>query len=127
MSDFSISVDGLNALTAAITSAAEDALPLTRKALQVNAQRIKDDAKQLASGLRHAPLYPNSITYDTRVGAGWVEAVIGPDKGRPQGALGNILEYGTSKNPPYAHLGPALDKNGPDLERGLGLVIGREL
>ncbi|HEY9474268.1 MAG TPA: hypothetical protein VIS06_10505 [Mycobacteriales bacterium] len=127
MADFEITADGLSALNAAIISAAEDALPDTRKALQVNAQKVRDDARRFASGLRHAPLYPYAITYDTRVGVGWAEAVIGPDKDRPQGALGNILEYGTTKNPPYAHLGPALDRNTPDLVRGLGLVIGKDL
>ena len=80
MADFEITADGLSALNAAIISAAEDALPDTRKALQVNAQKVRDDARRFASGLRHAPLYPYAITYDTRVGVGWAEAVIGrPD------------------------------------------------
>lgn len=122
MSEFEIRAEGLNELAADIARAGVEALPRVRQALQVNAHKVRDDARRFASGLSHAPLYPQSITYDTRVGVGWVEAVIGPDKNRPQGALGNILEYGTVKNPPHTHLGPALDLHSPDLVYGLDLA-----
>lgn len=70
---------------------------------------IKQDAAQRISGLAHAPHYPRSISYDVRHRVGAIEGEIGPDKSRTQGALGNILEYGTSKNAPIPHLAPALD------------------
>lgn len=122
MAEFSIEAEGLDKLTADISRAGLEALPRVRQALQVTSHRVRDDARRFASGLSHAPLYPQSITYDTRVGVGWVEAVIGPDKNRPQGALGNILEYGTVKNPAHTHLGPALDMNSPDLVRGMDIA-----
>lgn len=79
------------------------------------ALNVKTDARRFATGIGHAPLYPASISYgvtgDGRFGV--IEAEIGPDKGRPQGALGNILEYGTVNNAPHTHLGPALDREGP--------------
>lgn len=71
------------------------------------------DAKKLSSGMSHAPHYPDSIGYDVKVSAGSIGAEIGPDKDKRQGALGNLLEYGSVNNPPHSHLGPALDREGP--------------
>lgn len=115
-----MSADGINGLAAHLETAAEGAAPEAKKILGRAAFNIKKDAQKKASGIRHAPHYPRSISYDTmwRGDSGWAE--IGPDKDRPQGPLGNILEYGTSNNPPYAHLGPALDYEAPNFERYLG-------
>jgi hypothetical protein len=119
MTSFSLTAEGLNELQADITQAGAQALPRARQALQVTAPKVRDDARAFASGLAHAPLYPRAITYDTTLGPLWAEAEIGPDKNKPQGALGNVLEFGTVNNPPHTHLGPAADRNAPDLERGL--------
>jgi hypothetical protein len=112
--------NGLSELYAVLEHASEEIVPEARKVVQRAALNIKNDAKKKASGLAHAPHYPRSISYDTAVSETTVTAEIGPDKDRSQGALGNILEYGTSKNPPYAHLGPALDYEGPNFVRYLG-------
>lgn len=117
---------GLNELVAVLRGAAEDVLPEARKVTAKAALNIKNDAKKRVSGLAHAPHYPRAISYDVAVRGEAVAAEIGPDKDRPQGALGNILEYGTSKNAPYAHLGPALDYEGPAFERYLG-QLGEDL
>jgi hypothetical protein len=58
-------------------------------------------ANAAASSGRHARLYPNSISYDMRPHPTGASAEIGPDKTRPQGALGNLLEFGSVKNPPH--------------------------
>lgn len=58
-------------------------------------------ANAVASSGRHARLYPSSISYDMKSHPTGAAAEIGPDKSRPQGALGNLLEYGSSKNPPH--------------------------
>lgn len=88
-------------------------VPVVKKA----AQKVKDGAAERAGGIGHAPHYPRSISYDFIQWGRGARAEIGPDKGRTQGALGNILEYGTSKNAPIPHLGPALDaEEGPFLE-----------
>lgn len=63
--------------------------------------------------------YPSSISYDREgFGAGGrFEYVVGPDKDRRQGALGNILEYGTSRfGPVIPHMGPALDSQAPIMD-----------
>lgn len=84
-------------------------VPITRR----SGAKVKRDAQSLASGIGHAPHYPRSITYETTVLATSVRVVIGPDKDKTQGALGNILEYGTSKNAPIPHLGPAVSAEEP--------------
>jgi len=94
-----------------------------RKAVQVTSQKVRDDARNRIKGHKYLPAYPYSITYDTKVTAEGVEGEIGPDKGRAQGPLGNIVEYGTSKNAPIPHLGPALDANAEDLVAGVEIAV----
>lgn len=78
------------------------------------ALNIKTEAVRLISGhTRHLPSYPRSINYDLTPGDDFVEAEIGPLKDRTQGALGNILEYGSPGRPPIPHLAPALDAEEP--------------
>jgi hypothetical protein len=98
-----------------------------RKAVQVTSKKIKADAQNRIKGHKYLPAYPYSITYDTKFIADGVEGEIGPDKGRAQGPLGNIIEYGTSKNAPIPHLGPALDANIDDLVRGIDIAVSQAL
>lgn len=77
------------------------------------ALNIKNGWRASASGLAHAPLYPNSITYDLDVQPDGVSAEIGPDKDKRQGALGNLIEFGSSKNPPHLDGQRALDAEEP--------------
>jgi hypothetical protein len=102
-----------------LAHAADVALAEARKVVQKGALNIKTDARRRASGLRHAPAYPSSITYDSHETAsgGWAE--IGPDKGRRQGALGNILEYGTPKNAPIPHMRPAAEAELPKFAKAM--------
>lgn len=113
MTSVTVTSDGLNDLRVALDDARREAVDEARKVVQRGAFNIKRDARRFASGIAHAPAYPYSIGYDTWTTGTTVRAEIGPDKDRRQGALGNILEYGTVNNPPYAHLGPALDIEGP--------------
>ena len=109
-------VEDLNAFPVRLTVNA-------RKAVQVTSQKVRDDARNRIKGHRYLPAYPYSITYDTKVTAEGIEGEIGPDKGRAQGPLGNIVEYGTSKNAPIPHLGPALDANAEDLVTGMEIAV----
>lgn len=109
----SVTSTGINELAVALESAAENAVDEGRKVVSKGALNIKKDARRFASGIAHAPSYPYSIGYDTKVSGTTASAEIGPDKDKRQGALGNILEYGTVKNAPFAHLGPALDIESP--------------
>lgn len=58
---------------------------------------------------KHARAYPYSVTYDIE----GTSAEIGPDKSKRQGALGNLMEYGSSSNPPHNDGGRALDTEAP--------------
>ena len=112
---------GLDRLVADLAEVRENAHENIVKAATFTSNGIKKTARQFASGIAHAPHYPYAIGYDVDdlgVGKG-VKTEIGPDKDLRQGALGNILEYGTVNNPPYAHLGPALDRWSPDFTEGL--------
>ena len=86
-----------------------------------SAQKVRDDARRLAprTGLPH---YAAAITSEITGRGATVEADIGPEKGG-QGSLGHILEFGTSRTPPHAHLGPALDLNEPDYVRAIEKLL----
>lgn len=122
MSDVSWDTSELDALETAFTGAQISTVPKTAAVVAKGALNIKTEAARFASGIRHAPAYPRSITFD--LGTNGLSAEIGPDKGRRQGALGNILEYGTSKNPPLAHLGPAFDREVPRFVTAIEAVAG---
>lgn len=123
----STDVSALNRLVSDMEAASGAVQRESRGVLQKGALNVKMDAQKFASGLAHAPHYPSSITYDTRITAHGIVAEIGPDKSRTQGALGNILEYGTSNNAPITHLGPALDREGPNLEKALADLAAKAL
>lgn len=105
MSDMDVSE--LRKLEVDLGAGAVVALEAVRKVAQVGALKIKREMQTEGSGHAHAPLFGQSITYDTKIGPTYVEAEIGPDKNRAQGALGNLLYFGSSKN------GPVIDLTGP--------------
>jgi len=86
------------------------------------ALNVKNEARKNAqrSAGRHARRYPDSITYDVTNAGHRISAEIGPDKNKPQGALGNLLEYGSSKNPPHRDLSRALDAEEPRFVAAMG-------
>lgn len=114
--------DDINRLAADLADASLKASVAVRAVVQKGALNVKTDARRLSSGMAHAPHYPRSIGYDTKFTASGVEAEIGPDKSKPQGALGNLLEYGSVNNAPSAHLGPALDIEGPKFVKAIADV-----
>jgi hypothetical protein len=83
---------------------------VTRGALNVK-NGWRDNA--IATSGKHARAYPYSVSYDVKPIPGGARAEIGPDKGKKQGALGNLLEYGSSKNPPHNDGGRALLAEAP--------------
>lgn len=79
-------------------------------------RRMRADAE----GIGHAPSFPASITTDLTQTFAGPEVEIGPDKDRRQGALGNILYYGTSKNGPVRNLIVGIEAELPLFEKALG-------
>ncbi len=112
-------VTGMTELVADMTAAPARVQRESAVVVRVGGEKIAKSARQFASGLAHAPAYPRSITAEVKIVGGAFESLVGPDKDLPQGALGNILEYGTVKNAPIVHLGPALDLEGPNFEKAM--------
>jgi hypothetical protein len=91
----------------------------TAKVVEKGAIQIRDGARRRVTGLKHAPRYPNSIDYDLYV-TGWgAIADVGANKDKPQGALGNLIEYGSVNNAPRPHIRPAADEEMPRFAKAM--------
>ncbi len=121
--DFSIDTSQLGQLEADLGEAVASSGQYINSAMQHTSVNIQDAWREKATGNRYAPQFPGSITYDLEVyhgfGASVLRSDIGPDKDRPQGALGNLLEYGSVNNPPRGYGLAALQENEQDFQDGL--------
>ena len=91
-------------------------------------QRQRDTSGRFtksASGPTHLPYIANSIDYDIRPIWMGVSAEVGYNKDKPQGPLGNIVEFGTSKNAPLPALLPAFDAEVPVWQRLLEAIVAK--
>lgn len=111
-------------LAADLAAAPVRLLAAAMPVLAKGALNIKNDWRDSASGLRHAPLYPFSISYDITPDVDGITAEIGPDKDKPQGALGNLIEFGSSKNAPHLDGARALAAEEPQFYAALEVVVG---
>lgn len=102
-------------LAKAMAGAMKDVTAVVAK----GALNIKNEARRLSPKGGHVRQYPNSITYDMRMSVRGPMAEIGPDKEKRQGALGNLLEYGSVNNGPHPHMRPAAQKEQPRFEKAL--------
>ena len=106
----------LNAWTDVLMRAPEVARKDGRAVVSKGALNIKNDARRLAPRGPHTPNYASSINYDVtsdHSATAEIVAEIGPEEGRRQWGLGNLLEYGSQHNPPHPHHEPALDNEAP--------------
>lgn len=132
--DFRAESPDFGRLAADVRRLPPTAAPYLKAALEVTGRNVRDTARENASGMAHAPAFPQSITYDFVGdshgggalggfvgGSGEYDLVmeVGPDKARPQGALGNLIEYGSINNPPQGIMHGALQANEDDFERGV--------
>lgn len=105
------------------------ALPVVDAVVAKGALNVKNDAKRRVQagtkgrGKTHVTAYPYSIGYDLGHVLGASSAIIGPDKDKRQGALGNLLEYGSVNNAPIPHLQPALDAEAPKFEAAIAAAV----
>jgi hypothetical protein len=77
---------------------------------------VRDDLRQAAKGHPKARHFPSAITHDVR----GLTAEIGPDKGKRQGALGNLLYFGSVNNAPVLPApSTALERVRPLFEAGI--------
>jgi hypothetical protein len=114
--DITIDADELGALAVRLAGAGRRAVPLVREVVAKAAQDVQDDLREKARGHATFPHFPRSITHDVR----GLDAEIGPDKNARQGALGNILYFGTARTGPVLeHPARAVDRARPGFERAL--------
>jgi len=97
---------------------------LERGALGVK-NAMQEDAKASHSG--YAKRFASSISYDRRYGVGRMSYEIGPDKSRPQGALGNLLYFGSRNNGPTLDIEAGLAAEEPRLMSEMQQMLGRVL
>lgn len=90
-----------------------------------SASNVEQQARLNIRGHPRFRSYPASITHS--LSATGLAAEIGPDKHKRQGALGNILEYGTAVTAPQAHLGPALEREAPRFLAAIDKMIDEAL
>lgn len=93
-----------------------------RKAVEVTARRVKDDARDKTRGMYRLGRIPASISYDMHNDLSGPSAEIGFDKSG-QGNLGNIIEYGSRHFPARGPLTGALHDNADDFVRGLERAV----
>jgi hypothetical protein len=91
------------------------------------ALNVKNDWRTNATATagRHARHYPRTISYDVWRIPGGAMAEIGPDKAKKQGALGNILEFGTSRQAGHNDGGRALEAEEPRFAAQLEALMER--
>lgn len=123
----SLTVDGLDELIGSLDAAGLRAVPAVRAVVSKGALQVKTDWRRRWSGMRHAPALPAAITYDVTASRSTVRAVVGPDKRRAQGALGNLIEYGSIHNAPRPAGRPALDDEEPRFVAALAALAGSVL
>jgi hypothetical protein len=113
MAGIQVDISQLTALAADLRKHSRETPSKLVPVVSKGALNIKKDWQAKWAGLSHLPALASAVTYDVKVGAATIEAEIGPDKGRAQGALGNIAEFGTSKNAPRPGGAPALAAEEP--------------
>lgn len=111
--------DGLNMLVAELEHAAQVAPDEARQVVQKGLLNIKTDWRRRWSGHAHAPRLPQAVTYDSFVRGMQSGGEVGPDKDKPQGALGNLFEFGSVNNAPIPGGAPALEAERPRFERAM--------
>lgn len=92
--------DSLDDLERVFVSAAEDVDDVVLEEVEDAAKVTRDDWRAQWSGFKSAPYLHKAVTFDVFALGDSVSAEIGPDKRKKQGALGNLLEYGSVNNAP---------------------------
>lgn len=118
-----VSYTGLDEFIADVDRALKITDREVRAVVEKGALNIKKDWARRWAGLRSAPSLAAAVSYDVSYGFGGVKAEIGPDKARRQGALGNLLEFGSVNNAPRPGGLPALDAEAPRFEKALGDLV----
>lgn len=92
------------------------------------AKDLRDEwrANARATSGEHGKYYPDSITFDMRVGRS-ITAEIGPDPRLKQGSMGPGFEYGSVNQPPHLDGQRAADTVVPRIDRRIDSALGHLL
>lgn len=120
-------VSEVNQLAADLGKIPGRMVPPMIAAVTKSANSVRDGMRADARGHSHFPHFPNSITADVKVRPGQIEGEVGPDKSLTQGALGNILYFGTSKNGPVLNINGPLDAEAPQFQKAVEDAAGKLL
>lgn len=125
MADFDFS--DLDKLAADLGTVSRDTRKNVRKAVEVTARKVKDSWRDKLKGSSTLPGLPSAVSYDVKSASGAIEAEVGFDKGRRQGALGNVSEFGTPSVGPRGFGLASLEEKQGDFEDGIGKALGETL
>jgi hypothetical protein len=81
--------------------------------------QIKKDAQRRLKGNRHLRRLPYAIDFDMYQSLRGPAAEIGANRGKVQGKLANVAEYGTINNTPTPFMGPAADAEAPKFAKAI--------
>ncbi|MDT0211240.1 hypothetical protein [Curtobacterium sp. BRD11] len=122
-----IDASALDLLAADLGEVASSAGPYVRDAMERTAIDVRDDWRKQATGIKRMRAYPSSIGYDfiafQGFGATVLTCEIGPDKNRKQGALGNIVEFGSPTFAPRHQGDQALAAHSDEFEELLDQAL----
>ena len=96
-----------------------------RRVLEVAAAKIKKDMARdfEAAGGQHARHVHRAVDYQVN----GLRAEIGVNKDKPQGALGNVLAFGTVNNAPLLDIARSMRAELPHAEKALADEIAKAL
>lgn len=130
MSAFSVDVSEVFELAKNLGKAAEEVYDEVDAVSSKGALNIKNEMIADARGSAHFKGMASSITYEHQNNKSAIKRVIGPDKDRRGGALGNIYYFGTSRGGGSGDIEKPLRTEGPRFEKALGDFadkLGRQL
>ena len=117
-------VSQLRNLTREMAAAPQKVQAGVRPVVSKGALNIKNEMQMDMAVSQHFRGITFSISYDTKMDAGGVEAEIGPDKGREGGALANIAYFGSSRGGGTVRdPSQALEEEGPRFEQALSKLL----
>jgi len=98
-----------------------------RKAMQVEAFRMKQEWRENVRGTRGLPGLAAAVSYDvTRTGPAEITAEVGYDK-TGQGNLGNLAEFGSSQHGPIRPTGARVVKDAAERAAAFLADLGADL
>ena len=115
---FEIDASEVDLLAVSLGKAGRKVALDSAKVIAKGAGKVAEGMRKDFSGHGHAPAIPRAINYDVR----GLDFEVGVDKRGPQGGLGNILAFGTSKNAAVVDHTASLRRELPEIEKWLGDV-----